>query len=79
LEMDARICTQLLDVMQRDALTHLGYLLSVCTSRDALRRHYGLSYLIRESCPADVLSAQMSARTVRGDALTAPLAYMLLK
>lgn len=56
LGMIARICTQLLDVVQYSVFKLSKYLRSFCTSVIAIWRPDGITYLIAHSCLANELS-----------------------
>lgn len=77
--MDARDCTQLLGVAQRDAFAALDYLRFQSTSVSAFRRLCRLSYLIRESCFVGSRGTGKSAAAGDFGAGRQALACMLLK
>jgi hypothetical protein len=79
LEMDARDCTQLLSVVQRNAFAALNYLRFQSTSASALECLYRLSYLIVESCSGDARGTGRFAAAGDFGVSQPALACMLLK
>lgn len=77
--MIARDCTQLLGAVQHSVFALSKYLRSICTSALATWRPDGLTYLIAESCLADVSSLEEDDPRDDSDATSRTLAHMLLE